>query len=186
RSGRGLEGRRAHAAVGARHDRRRVLRRQGRAGDVGAPARRRRCPRARRAVGDVWPEFACGGKEPATVRHALSHQAGVPAIRELLTTDDLWSWERMTRALAATEAWFEPGSRVVYHTNTYGHLIGELIRRASGLSPAAALRRLADPLDADVWYALPDDVQARCAEVIFETPPALRAAFERDTSSPDS
>lgn len=136
-------------------------------------------------VGDVWPEFACAGKEPATVRHALSHQAGVPAIREPLTTDDLWDWEHMTRALAATEAWFEPGSRVVYHTNTYGHLIGELIRRASGLSPAAALRQLADPLGADVWYALPDDVQARCAEVIFETPPALRAAFERDASSPD-
>jgi CubicO group peptidase (beta-lactamase class C family) len=136
-------------------------------------------------VVEVWPEFGAGGKERATVRHALSHQAGVPAIRRRLTNDDLWHWERMTTALAATEAWFEPGSRVVYHTNTYGHLIGEIVRRAGGHDPAAALRRLADPLGADVWYALPEPVQTRCAEVIFEPPPALRAAFERDAASAD-
>ncbi len=132
-----------------------------------------------------WPEFAAGGKGAATVRHALSHQAGVPAIRETLAEDDLWDWTRMTSAVAATEAWFEPGSRVVYHTNTYGHLVGEIVRRAGGRSPAAALRDLADSLDADVWYALPDDVQARCAEVIFDTPPALREAFATAKNSTD-
>ena len=136
-------------------------------------------------VAEIWPEFAIGGKEKATVRHALSHQAGVPAIREPLTNDDLWQWDRMTAALAATDTWFEPGSRVVYHTNTYGHLIGEIVRRAGGHTPAAALRRLAEPLGADVWYALPGSVQARCAEVIFEPPAALRAAFARDAASSD-
>jgi len=55
-------------------------------------------------VASVWPEFAVGGKGSATVRHALCHRAGVPAIREPLTNDDLWQWERMTSALAATEA----------------------------------------------------------------------------------
>lgn len=54
-------------------------------------------------VADVWPEFAAGGKAGATVAHALSHQAGVPAIREPLTDDDLWDWDRMTAAVAATE-----------------------------------------------------------------------------------
>ena len=46
----------------------------------------------------VWPEFAAAGKGGATVRHALCHRAGVPAVHELLTNDDLWSWERMTAA----------------------------------------------------------------------------------------
>ena len=32
-------------------------------------------------IASVWPEFARGGKGAATVRHALCHQAGVPAIR---------------------------------------------------------------------------------------------------------
>ena len=136
-------------------------------------------------VGVQWPEFSCGGKEGATVRHAFAHQAGVPAIREPLTNEDLWDWDRMTAAVAATPAWFEPGSRVVYHVNTYGHLLGELLHRAGGLGPAGALRRLAASLDADVWYALPSGVQSRCAEVIFEVPPALRAALDQRAGPSD-
>jgi CubicO group peptidase (beta-lactamase class C family) len=136
-------------------------------------------------IGEYWPEFACAGKERATVRHALSHQAGVPAIREPLTNDDLWRWDRMAEAVAATEAWFEPGTRVTYHTNTYGHLVGELIRRGGGHGPAAALRPVADALGADMWWAVPPEEQARCAEVIFETPPALRDAMGWDTDRLD-
>lgn len=37
----------------------------------------------------VWPEFAARGKQSTTFRHALCHQAGVPAIRANLTNDDL-------------------------------------------------------------------------------------------------
>ena len=83
-------------------------------------------------IAAVWPEFAAGGKEGATLRHALCHRAGVPAIREPLTDDDLWDWSTMAGALAATEPWWEPGTRHAYHTNTYGHLIGEVVRRVSG------------------------------------------------------
>jgi CubicO group peptidase (beta-lactamase class C family) len=31
-------------------------------------------------IATVWPEFAASGKEGATVRHALCHRAGVPAM----------------------------------------------------------------------------------------------------------
>ena len=55
-------------------------------------------------VAEVWPEFAAGGKAGATVAHALSHQAGVPAIREPLTNEDLADWDRMAAAVAATDA----------------------------------------------------------------------------------
>ena len=106
-------------------------------------------------VADVWPEFAAGGKAGATVAHALSHRAGVPAIREVLTDDDLFDWERMTAALAATEAWWVPGERLAYHTNTFGHLVGELVHRASGEMPGDRLRAVAEPLDADVWFGVP-------------------------------
>ncbi len=136
-------------------------------------------------IASLWPEFAVGGKHRATVRHAFAHLAGVPAIREPLTNDDLWNWERMVGALAATDAWFEPGSRVVYHTNTYGHLLGEIVHRAGGLMPADALRRLATEIGADVWCALPPDAQSRCAEVIFESPPALRDALATAAASRD-
>jgi CubicO group peptidase (beta-lactamase class C family) len=65
----------------------------------------------------------------------------------------------------------------VYHTNTYGHLVGGLLERAGGLGPAGALRRLATRLGCDVWYSVPASEQARCAEVIFETPPELSASL---------
>jgi CubicO group peptidase (beta-lactamase class C family) len=118
-------------------------------------------------IAAVWPEFAVGGKADATVRHALCHRAGVPAIAERLGNDDLWHWQRMADALAATPAWFEPGSRNVYHTNTYGHLLGEITHRASGELPGARLQRLAASLGADVWCGLPDEHHDRCAEVIW-------------------
>ena len=121
-------------------------------------------------IASVWPEFARGGKGAATVRHALSHQAGVPAIREPLTNDDLWHWDRMTAALAATEAWWEPGTRHAYHTNTYGHLVGELIRRVSGEMPGMRLRTLAEGMDADLWFGVPLPEQHRCAEAIWDSP----------------
>lgn len=119
------------------------------------------------AIASVWPEFAQHGKGAATVRQALCHQAGVPAIRERLTNDDLWDWQRMTGALAATEPWFEPGSRHVYHTNTYGHLVGGIVQHATGEMPGTRLRKLAEPLGADLWFGVPDHEQHRCADVIW-------------------
>jgi len=118
-------------------------------------------------IASVWPEFGAGGKQAATLRHALCHRAGVPAIREPLTNDDLWNWDRMTAALAATDAWFEPGTRHVYHTNTYGHLVGEVVRRVTGETPGRRLRGVADPLGADLWWGVPDNELHRCADVIW-------------------
>jgi CubicO group peptidase (beta-lactamase class C family) len=118
----------------------------------------------------VWPEFAAGGKEGATLRHALCHRAGVPAIRAPLRNDDLWDWDRMAGALAATAPWWEPGTRHAYHTNTYGHLIGEVVRRVSGETCGRRLAALAGPLQADLFVGVPPAEQRRCAEVLFESP----------------
>ena len=128
----------------------------------------------------VWPEFAAGGKETATLRHALTHRAGVPAIRRRLTDDDLWRWDRMTDALAATPAWYAPGSRITYHTNTFGHLVGETVRRVTGRLPGAHLRDIAEPLAADLWWGVPLDHHHRCAEVIW-APPSPTPELDLDT-----
>ena len=119
-------------------------------------------------VVSVWPEFAACGKEATTLRDALCHRAGVPAIREPLTNEDLWDWGRMTAALAATEPWWQPGACHAYHTNTYGHLVGEVVRRVSGEPPAARLAAaVAHQLGADVHMGVPPAARRRCADVVF-------------------
>ncbi|MGD0881342.1 MAG: serine hydrolase domain-containing protein [Acidimicrobiales bacterium] len=135
-------------------------------------------------VASVWPEFATAGKESATIRHALCHRAGVPAIRQRLVDTDLWDWDTMTAALAATEPWWEPGTRHAYHTNTYGHLIGGIVHRATGELPGSRLRALAEPIGADIWCGLPEGEQVRCADVIWALPGAV-PAFDLDELSGD-
>jgi CubicO group peptidase (beta-lactamase class C family) len=118
-------------------------------------------------VADVWPEFAAGGKHGVTVRQALCHEAAVPAIREPLTNDDLFDWPTMTAALASTDPWWEIGTRHAYHTNTFGFLIGELVRLTTGDLPGTALGRITDEIGADIWFGVPDDRQPDCADVIW-------------------
>jgi CubicO group peptidase (beta-lactamase class C family) len=135
-------------------------------------------------IASVWPEFAAEGKGGATIRHALCHRAGVPAIRERLTDDDLLDWQRMTSALAATEPWWTPGERHAYHTNTFGHLVGELVHRVGSSMPGDALRALAGPLGADVWFGVPLEEQPRCAEVLW-APSQPIPTFDLDRLSGD-
>lgn len=128
-------------------------------------------------VASYWPDFATNGKGGATVRHALCHQAGVPAIREPLTNDDLWDFDRMCAALAATEPWWAPGTRHAYHTNTYGHLIGGIVRQVTGDLPGTRLRAVCGELPdgAEVHFGLPYSEHARCADIHFDLHAGRRA-----------
>jgi len=94
----------------------------------------------------VWPEFADGGKAGATVAHAHSHRAGVPAIRKVLTDEDLFDWARMTAALAATEAWWVPGERLAHASapRAVGHcpILGEEVVYGLGFQPTTSPRPL--------------------------------------------
>lgn len=116
-----------------------------------------------------WPELLAG-QQGATVRDALCHRAGVPAIRQPLTDDDLWSWDTMAAAVAATEPWWPPGAHHGYHTNTYGFLVGELSRRVSGMQPGEWLQsQVAGPLQLDMAWGLSPADQRRCAEVVWQS-----------------
>jgi CubicO group peptidase (beta-lactamase class C family) len=133
-----------------------------------------------------WPELAAAGKEAITLRHLLSHRAGLPAIREPLPAEALYDWERMTKALAAQEPWWEPGTRHGYHVNTFGFLIGEIVRRASGRSLGTFLReQIAAPLDADVHIGLSDDDERRAADVVWSTETSTRISAEPQSEMSD-
>lgn len=130
-------------------------------------------------VSRYWPEFAAAGKDRVTVRELLSHQAGLPAVREVLEDGAMYDWERMTTALAAQRPWWEPGTACGYHVNTFGFLVGEVIRRVSGTGFGEFLRReISGPLGADVLMGVGPEDDHRVAEFVWN--PALASVPDLD------
>lgn len=118
-------------------------------------------------VATYWPEFAAAGKESVPVRHLLSHRSGVAGLRDPHTLAELYDWELTTARLAATEPWWEPGTRSGYHAISYGFLVGEVVRRITGLLPGEFLRQeITGPLDIDFTIGLPEKDAHRVAELV--------------------
>ncbi|MGW0842254.1 serine hydrolase domain-containing protein [Streptomyces sp. NPDC002787] len=122
-------------------------------------------------VAAYWPEFAAAGKEGVLVRHLLSHRSGLAGPREPHSVAQLCDWELTVKRLAAQEPWWEPGTRSGYHAMTFGFLVGEVVRRVSGLLPGAFLaREVTGPLGIDFTIGLPEEEASRAAELVH--PPA--------------
>jgi len=122
-------------------------------------------------VAGCWPEFGAAGKEAVTVRQLLSHQAGLPAIREPLAPGAMLDWAQIVTAVAAQEPWWTPGTGHGYHVNTFGFLVGEVIRRITGGTLGTMLReQIAGPLDADVHIGLPGAEHGRVATFRWPDP----------------
>jgi CubicO group peptidase (beta-lactamase class C family) len=120
-------------------------------------------------VVDVWPEFGARGKDKVTLRHVLLHTAGVPGIPPETTAADLCDWDTMCGLIADAELWWEPGTRLGYHAKTFGFLLGEILRRATGDTISTLLReRLTGPLDVadDVHFGVPARLLSRVATQI--------------------
>ena len=105
-------------------------------------------------VATYWPEFAQAGKERITVRHVLTHSAGLHRMSTLVDgAHRMLDWDYMVDALARARPAYEPGTRHGYHGLTYGWLVGELIRRVSGRPIAQFVAdELARPLGLDGRY----------------------------------
>ena len=126
-------------------------------------------------VARVWPQFAQAGKETVSLRHVLSHQAGLPSIHEPLPEGAALDWNRMCEALARQKPWWEPGTAHGYHVNTFGFLVGEMVRRVTGRSLGTVLREdVAGPLDADVHIGLPVCEHHRVAEFLWPAVPSTQ------------
>jgi len=118
-------------------------------------------------VATYWPEFAQAGKADIPVHLLLSHRAGLPAIDSPLPTEALYDWDRMTRALASQEPWWEPGTQHGYHVFTFGWLVGEVVRRITGKRLGRCWREdVAEPLGIDCHIGLAAEHDARVAEFL--------------------
>jgi CubicO group peptidase (beta-lactamase class C family) len=124
-------------------------------------------------VARYWPEFAQAGKRALPVRYLLSHRAGLPAIKTVLSEDSLFDWDTMTSALAAHEPWWQPGTKHGYHALTIGWLVGEVIKRISGKGLGTYFRQeIAEPLGLDCHIGLDAKNDSRVSDLIPAPAPA--------------
>ena len=118
-----------------------------------------------------WPEFGAAGKEQIPVRWLLSHQAGLPVVDGPLTFEEACAWHPVIRALEAQKPEWQPGTEHVYHSMTFGFLVGELVRRITGKSLGTFFAdEVAAPLGLSAWIGLPEEQEGRVARIEYAAP----------------
>lgn len=132
-----------------------------------------------------WPEFGAHGKERVTIAQVLDHSSGVPQMPDGATAEGMCDWDRMCAAIADLTPLWEPGTKTGYHAYTIGWILGEVLRRVDGRTPAAFVREeICAPLGLwDLFVGIPDRVEHRVAALVDapqspDAPPAS-ALFER-------
>ncbi len=131
-------------------------------------------------VARYWPGFARQGKDAIAVRRVLDHQAGLPAIRQQLRPGGLYDWDYVVGVLEEEAPFWEPGTRQGYHAVTFGHILGEVVRRVTGKDVGMFFREeVAGPLGLDFHIGLTEADESRVAPVIRPDPLPRGEAPER-------
>lgn len=119
------------------------------------------------------PAYAQQGKGDTTIRELLAHRAHIPSV-PLHTVDYtiIYDWDGIIDLLCRTKPFRSAGEQQAYHAVTGGYLLGELVRRASGLSLQEALTRwLAEPLGCrQLSYGLAPEDRASAAPNVYTGP----------------
>src|SRR3954470_6902256 len=110
-------------------------------------------------VATYWPDFAHGGKEGVTIRHLMTHRAGLHSVRAVAeVAEDLLDHEQLEHRLAERSV-RAPTERSGYHAITYGWLLAGVARRITGRGLAELARtEVTEPLGIDgLHIGVPDE-----------------------------
>lgn len=86
------------------------------------------------AVVEYIPEFGKHRKEGITIRHLLSHRAGIPTTEEDIDLDKLFEEGYIRDAYCNARPHSLPGRRVAYHAVSAGFVLGDIIQAVTGKS----------------------------------------------------
>ena len=128
----------------------------------------------------VWPELSGAQSGRLRIRHLLSHSAGLTTLPPPATGAFLLDWNGMIAGLSLLESDWLPGERVGEHAFTFGHLVGEVIRRVDGRGLGRYLQEeLSGPLMLDIHVGVGDGDLARVADTV-----GLTAAWWEEQRGP--
>ena len=119
-------------------------------------------------VAEHWPAFGAGGKAGVTVRHLLTHRAGLSSVQAVADrAANLLDHLAMEQKLAA-RAVRAPTTRSAYHAITYGWLVSGLLRAVTGRGMRELARtEIAEPLGtAGLHIGAPEDAREPVAEPV--------------------
>ena len=124
-------------------------------------------------VAQYWEAFVAGGKGGVTVRELLGHRAGLAAFDERISVEDFLAWEPAVAQLASQAPNWPLGEGHGYHALTFGHLVGELVRRIDGRSLGTFFaEEVAAPLGLEFFIGLPPELEGRVSPLHdFVLPP---------------
>jgi CubicO group peptidase (beta-lactamase class C family) len=118
-------------------------------------------------VAKYWPEFAQNGKRLIPIRYVLSHSAGLPGFDEKVSGSVIYDWDRITGLIASQKPWWKPGSKIGYHSMTFGYILGEIVRRVTGKTIGNFFREeVAEPLGIDFHIGVSEELDERIADMI--------------------
>ena len=129
-------------------------------------------------VAQYWPAFGQNDKKDITIAHILLHQAGIPG-KATLSEVASWFFPGIPeRRVASMRPLHRPGEKAIYHPFTGGFVLGELIRRVSGISPATFARKeIFEPLGMqNSWPGLPLSLQSKASRIYSNDPEQNSAA----------
>ena len=130
-----------------------------------------------------WPTFATRGKESTTLRHILSHTAGLPTFSEHALQVDPTDKPALIQDLIDQEPRWRPGAVIAEHAATYGHLIDGALAAVGAEDVATATEALAAELGIDLHFGLNPGDQGRIADLTIIDDGFTAEYLERDLGS---
>lgn len=122
-------------------------------------------------LAEVWPELGAAGKDRLTFADVLGHRAGLASIPPPGTVAALLDWDGTVAGLASATPDWPPGTASGEHALTYGHLIGEVVRRVDGCTVGELLHReITGPQSLDLHVGLDPSDHARVVPAAGITP----------------
>lgn len=127
-------------------------------------------------ISSLWPEFGVKGKEAITVWDVLSHSAGLAHLPPGITPEEAADWAKMMRLVEQLTPAHVAGTERIYHSLTYGWILGGLAERATGKSYNELLaQEIVKPLKLEsLFIGIPENASREIAFIETQNRPRRR------------